>query len=606
MSCPRCQSEPAAEATRARQGCGWPRGGWRRVGRLTALLALLPGVLAALELKVEVEGLAGAEEKNVLALLGVYQEREDKNMSPLRLLALHRRAPEQIRDALAPFGLYRVRIEDSLTPPAQDVGTWVARYRVDPGPPVRIASIDYRITGPGASAFPAEFPLRIGDVLLHADYTKARDSIESIASEQGYLDASMLRHQVLIDPVSYEAKVVFHLETGPQYRLGKVRFEQDLLADAFLQRFVPFEPGAVYDSDELLELQGRLLGMEYFRRVEIDPQKQLADADREVPIIVIAERNKANRYRVGLGFATDVGPRLTLDYRRRYIGRHGHRLKAETSISPSVQTINMEYNIPVGDPVRDSIVIKPQYGLYDTETRQGSMLKVQAAWSRVGPSGWRRDIGLDYQYEDFEVSDQENSDFNGLVPNIAWSRLVADDPINTRNGYRIKALIQGTAGGVLSSDASWLSGSLSAKWIKSFGDSYRLVTRADLGATWADSLEDVPASKRFFAGGDNSIRGWGFDVLGPTDPDTGKTLGGRYLAVGSLELQRHIRGKWSASAFTDFGNAFDPDYDAKWEQSAGLGLNYQTPLGRVRLNLAYAFTKDEPGLRLHFLIGPDL
>ncbi|WP_328986091.1 autotransporter assembly complex protein TamA [Thiorhodovibrio winogradskyi] len=568
----------------------------------------LPGAAVALALQVEVTGLSGEQEKNVLAMLGIHHEREDKDISPLRLMALHRQAPEQIRTALAPFGLYRVSIQDSLTPPATDDGTWVARYKIDPGPPVRIASIDYQVTGPGASAgvFPDAFPLQVGDVLLHANYTKARDSIESIASQQGYLDAAMTRHQVLVDLVAYQARVVFHLDTGPRYYLGKVSFEQDLLADDFLQRYVPFGPGDVYDPGELLELQGRLLGTEYFQRVEINPRKQDAGVDREVPITVIAERNKANRYRVGLGFATDVGPRLTLDYRRRYIGRRGHKLKAEASLSTSIQTIYTEYSIPVGDPMRDSLVIKPQFGLYDTATRQGSMFKLQTSWSHVGPSGWRRDIGLDYQYEDFEVSDQEDSDFNGLVPNIAWSRIVADDPINTRNGYRVKALIQSTVGGVLSTDASWLSGSLNAKWIKSFGERYRFLTRADLGAIWAAHLDDVPASKRFFAGGDNSIRGWGYDVLGPIDPVTKKTLGGRYLAVGSLELQRRIKGKWSATVFTDFGNAFDPEYDAEWEQSAGLGVNYQTPLGQVRVNVAYAFTKNDPGVRLHLVIGPDL
>ncbi|EIC20006.1 autotransporter assembly complex protein TamA [Thiorhodovibrio frisius] len=575
---------------------------------LLVLALWLPGAAVALELKVEVTGLRGEQEKNVLALLGIYQERADKDISALRLLALHRRAPEQIRKALAPFGLYRVSIQDTLTEPATDGGTWVASYKIDPGPAVRIASIDYQITGPGASAgvFPDAFPMQVGEVLLDSNYTKARDSIETIASEQGYLDATMTRHQVLVNLDSYEARVFFHLDTGPRYYFGQVSFEQDLLAPDFLQRFVPFESGAVYDPDDLLELQGRLLGSEYYQSVEINPHKQLASADREVPITVIAKRNKANRYRVGLGYGTDVGPRLTLDYRRRYIGRHGHTLNAEISLSAVIQTIFAEYDIPVGDPLRDSLVIKPQYGIYDTATRQGTMFNLQTAWSHVGRSGWRRDIGLNYQYEDFEVSDVEDSNFNGLVPSIAWSKIVADDPINTRNGYRVKALIQGTVGGVMSTGASWLTGSLNAKWIKSFGERYRFLTRADLGATWAANLEDVPAGQRFFAGGDTSIRGWAFDVLGPIDPVTDQTLGGRYLAVGSLELQRQIKGKWSASVFTDFGNAFDPEYDAEWEQSAGLGLNYQTPLGQVRFYAAYAFTKPDPGVRLHLMIGPDL
>jgi hypothetical protein len=86
---------------------------------LAALLLLLAAQQAyALKLEVEVEGLEGEYEQNVLALLGIYQEREDDTITPLRLEALHRRAPEQIVEALAPFGLYRVQVEDSLSRPA--------------------------------------------------------------------------------------------------------------------------------------------------------------------------------------------------------------------------------------------------------------------------------------------------------------------------------------------------------------------------------------------------------------------------------------------------------------------------------------------------------
>jgi len=165
----------------------------------------------------------------------------------------------------------------------------------------------------------------------------------------------------------------------------------------------------------------------------------------------------------------------------------------------------------------------------------------------------------------------------------------------------------------LISESSFLSGELQLKWVHRFTPQYRLITRADLGATLADSVDDLPASRRFYAGGDNSIRGWGFDALGPNDPQTDKTVGGRYLAVGSLELERHIKGAWSAAVFTDFGNAFDPDYEQSFAQSVGLGLRWASPIGQVRFDLAFALTTergdDEDGLppaRLHLVIGPDL
>jgi translocation and assembly module TamA len=579
----------------------------RRSLPVAAVLLLAPVLALAVNLSVEVTGLEGKERNNVLALLGLYQERSDQTMSPARLRALYRRAPEQIREALAPFGFYRVEIDSSLAEPESEAGEWRARFAIDPGEPVKIGRIDYRITGPGADnpRFPKQFPMQVGDPLIHADYEKAKSGILNVASEEGYIFANLARHQVLIDPVAYEAIVEFHLETGEQYYLGQVRFDQDLFSDAFLDEYVNFEPGVVYNPERLLGLQGRLIATEYFDNVEIQPLQDQAGPDREVPIEVIASANKPNVYRVGAGFATDVGPRFNLDYRRRYIGRHGHNAKAEIEISQIEQSLLAEYRIPFRDPVRDYILIRPEYYAFDTASREGDLIKLSVAHSVQTKRGWRRIIGVDYRYEDYSVASTDDDSFNGLVPNISWSKVEADDPINTRNGFRIKAYIQGTAEDLLSG-SNWLSGELDYKLIKSLGENMRFIGRTELGAIWASSVEDVPASQRFFAGGDNSIRGWAFDVLGPNDPINNETIGGRFLAVGSLELERRIVGNWGGAVFTDFGNAFDPEYAEDWEQSVGVGVRYSTPIGPVRVDLAYALTKDPGGFRLHFSLGPDL
>jgi translocation and assembly module TamA len=555
---------------------------------------------------VRVTGLEGEWEQNALALLGIYQEREDEALTVPRLRALHRRAPDQIRDALAPFGLYRVEVQADLQEPPTPEGAWIAEYRVSPGEPVKIGRVDYGITGPGADdpAFPKTFPMKPGDVLLHADYERARDQIRSIASKQGYLDAELVQHQVLIDPIAYEAIIALHLETGPRYFLGEVSFHQDLLEEDLLRRYLDFEPGAAYDPEILLRLQARLLGTEYYSKVEIVPQKDQAQ-DNVIPILVKAERNKANKYRFGLGYGTDTGPRAILEWRRRYLTRWGHKLKLELNVSEPIQSLTADYRIPVGNPVRDYIIIRPELTAYDTATRQGDVATVQVAHSVVTDGGWRRTAGVDYSYENYTLNEDDSDAINELVPNISWSKTVADDPIYTTDGYRLKYVIQGAVEGLIS-EASYLKGSVRFKWIRGFAEDYRFITRTDLGVTWADSVLDLPASRRFFAGGDNSVRGWGYDALSAVDPETDESVGGRYLAVGSLELERRIKGDWSGAVFTDFGNAFDPDYENKVAVGAGLGVRWRSPIGQIRVDVAYAINRDDPGARLHILLGPDL
>jgi translocation and assembly module TamA len=585
----------------------WCRSCWAASRGLFVLLLILlaPAVLAE-RVEVKVVGLGGEQETNVLALLGIYQERGE-DLSEARLTALHRQAPDDIRDALAPFGFYRVEVKDSLTPPASAGGTWVATYTVDPGPAITIGSVDYRITGPGADnpKFPGEFPLKVGDVLLHSAYEKAKDAVRGVASAEGYLEYHLVAHQVLVDPTTYSAQIRFHLDTGPRFFLGEVTFKQDLLADTFLQRFVRFKSGDVYNPDRLLNLQGRLLGTEYFDKVEIVPLLDQASEDHVVPIEVTATPNNANKYRVGVGYNTDVGPRFSMDYRRRYIGPYGDKLRADLVVSEALQSLSAEYRIPIGNPTRDYIYIRPELNAYDTVSSQGSLYKIEVAHSVVIAKGVRRTIGIDYRYEDYTVSETDRGVTNELVPYLSLTKTQADDPIYTTDGYRLKISLQGSVEGLVS-QASYLRGLATGKWIKTFAKDYRFLARADLGATWADNVLDLPASRRFYAGGDNSIRGWGFDALGPNDPVTDDTVGGRFLAVGSVELERRLWGDWSAVVFTDFGNALDPDYAQEFEQSVGTGIHWRTPVGQVRVEVAYAITKDPAGFRLHLILGPDL
>ncbi|RKT42800.1 autotransporter secretion outer membrane protein TamA [Thiocapsa rosea] len=577
-------------------------------------LLLVSGNAAAMKLDVKVTGLAGEQETNVLALLSIHQERTEADLTPARVEALHRLAPDQIRDALAPFGLYQVEVTDRLEVPTDPNGTWIATYAVVPGPAVKIGRVDYAVIGEGADdpAFPKTFPMQVGDVLLHAKYEAAKSDLRSRASSGGYLDYTLVRHRVLVDLVAYEAIVEFELETGPRYYLGKVSFKQDLLNDKFLRSFVNFEPGVVYDPNLLLSLQGRLLGTEYFSDVEIVPRKDATGDDTLVPIEIVATRNKRDKYRIGAGFTTDTGPRVSADWRRRYVNQWGHNFRTELQLSPVLSQWSFDYRIPIQDPTRDYIIIKPQSTWSNVKTQKGWLNSLQVAHSTLTPSNWRRTVGIDYLYEDYEISDIQTGITSELAPNISWSKTVADDPINTKRGYRIRYGLLGAVEGVVS-NATYLSAALQFKWIHGFAEKYRFITRADLGATLADDLTELPASRRFFTGGDNTIRGWGYNTLGPTEPFNDDTVGGRFLGVGSLELERTIRGPWSAAVFTDFGNAFDPDYENKFQQSVGFGVRWASPIGQVRVDLALPYTQDNyefgdgwPPARLVFVIGPDL
>jgi translocation and assembly module TamA len=149
---------------------------------------------------------------------------------------------------------------------------------------------------------------------------------------------------------------------------------------------------------------------------------------------------------------------------------------------------------------------------------------------------------------------------------------------------------------------------LSGVVIRQFWQPGRIIARGDFGYTAVDLLHgefnDLPPSIRFFAGGDRSVRGYDYHVLGPTNAQN-LVIGGKNLLVGSLEYEHRLLEKWSVATFYDVGNAFN-DFSEPIKHSVGIGLRWQSPVGLIRVDVATALKEEGNPIRLHVMVGPDL
>jgi translocation and assembly module TamA len=237
----------------------------------------------------------------------------------------------------------------------------------------------------------------------------------------------------------------------------------------------------------------------------------------------------------------------------------------------------------------------------ETDTHTSDTFKFGAQKLQMR-GGWNETVSITYQFESFDVAGVENTS-NLLMPGITYWKSVGDTPIYTTNGYRLSLSLRGAVKGVLSGQ-SFLQALTAGKYIHTVGTNGRLIGRAELGATYVPEFNELPASIRFFAGGDNSIRGFDLQSLGPTNPE-GSVIGGKYLSIGSIEYEHRLFDKWSAAVFADAGNAYD-DFSDTFVYSAGMGMRWQTPVGLIRVDFAFGVSEDPVPFRLHINVGPDL
>ena len=555
-----------------------------------------------LEIEIDIEGWDRRLEGNIRSFLSIEQEQERESLTASRLRFLHARAEKEIRNALRPFGYFKPQINAQLQ---QNGQKFRAIYQVKPGPLIHLRQVEFQIQGEGKDdpLIAYDFPLVEGDVLDQVSYEKAKQSLLSQVVELGYIDARYSVHQVRVDMDHYQASIILQLDTGKPYRFGEIRVTQDFMDAEFLARYPDFKPGDPFSHEKLLTLQSNLIDSEYFSQVDVLTLREQTEGD-QVPIEVVLSPSKRARYRIGLGYSTDTGPRISLDWHRRRIGQNGHHMLTEMRLSEANKTIKSEYVIPLERPAKDSLSAAVTLENFTTDSRTGDIALLNVTKTKALDNDWRRSLGLDYSYERFLVGDQKDRAVL-LVPNVLWSRIKSDEQRITQRGHRMEIRIEGAADQILSS-ISYLQLFNNNKLIYGFSDGdWRLLARTRLGATLTDDLLELPASKRFFAGGDNTVRGYLLDELGPKN-ENGEVIGGRYLAVVSVELERHVSGNWSAALFYDAGNAFDPDYASEVESSAGFGVRWHSPVGPVRFDLAFRINADDPGGRLHVVVGPQL
>ena len=156
----------------------------------------------------------------------------------------------------------------------------------------------------------------------------------------------------------------------------------------------------------------------------------------------------------------------------------------------------------------------------------------------------------------------------------------------------------------LGSDARFLQLRAQGKFIQPIAEQGRLLLRGEAGFSQVSELSSLPASLRFFTGGDQSVRGYSYNSLAPRDSN-GKIVGGEQLLVGSMEYERRIKGEWSAAVFYDRGNAID-HWTEKLKAGAGFGVRWKSPVGQVRVDLAWALSDPGRPFHFHLVIGPDL
>jgi translocation and assembly module TamA len=616
------------------------------------LLCLLAGPLAhAASVTVDVRGVSNEVRDNVLAFLSFERfRRGGMDLNADTVERLHNRVEREVDAALRPFGYYEPKVESTVT--QQGRGDWRVVIDITPGTPVLLDRVDVRVEGPGESdplfrRILDNLPLHRGDRLSHAAYDAVKADLQRTAATFGYLDARLIRNELVVDPPNHKANIALELETGERYRFGATAIEQHVVNPNLVRRFLRYREGDYYDLTQVLRTQFALDDAGYFANLEVTPQ----DPDRQaltVPVKIRADPARRHRYSVAGGWATDTGIRGTFGYEDRRINSLGHSLSVSVQAS-QVQKyfVLSRYRIPVGDPAVENISLNAfvqQQTLADvtaiTQSAGVSFTDVTGGWQHVWQLNGVHTISDNKDPTVVNVNQSRSDEL--IVPELNLARVPTGflgEPLFERPFYAtIKA-----SHSALGSQADFIQVHLQAIRVFNLVPKWHLLMRGEIGTTFVKDFNDLPAEYRFFAGGDNSVRGFAYNELSPLEgpqcqtnsagqvvltpngscePKPGYYLrtGGKDVLTGTVEVIRELPRNLGVAAFFDYGNAFNSFHKPEClpgampgtticppfiQYSVGVGLRVRLPVMTLGVDIAQPLSTNA-GPRLHINFSPKL
>lgn len=362
------------------------------------------------------------------------------------------------------------------------------------------------------------------------------------------------------------------------------------------------------------------------KETEAEHLKTLAREEKRIPVIVTLNADQLNSLETGLGYGTDTGVRLRSQYRRAIVNRYGHSFDANLEVSQIRQAIDGRYNIPYKHPLNDYISLVGGYEREDRDNVGPDMsLVIESAVlgaDRIvkgAQMDWQHIFGVRYRLDRVTqqgVIDNSNIPDAFLIPGAQpeqesllvgyeVSKTLTDQRLNPSRGFKQTYKLELGSSSLLS-DTDMAIINSNWKGLYSFGenDNYQIVGGANLGYIFAKDFTKVPYNLRYFAGGDQSMRGFDYKSLSPME--YGYKVGGQALAVGTAEFNYQFKEGWRAAVFSDFGNAYDKTFSNETEYSVGVGLRWRSPIGPIRIDVASGISQEGSPIRLHFFIGSQL
>ncbi|MGH1403704.1 MAG: autotransporter assembly complex protein TamA [Alphaproteobacteria bacterium] len=458
-------------------------------------------------------------------------------------------------------------------------------YKVILGEPVYIG----RVTASPKKykAYLTDASIQKGDILDASRVFKSQDALYRALQEDSCALHLAVDHKVFLDTQSRKASLEFLVDKGEDVALGSVVFVGTETVDpVYLQNFIPWEIGACFRRKNVETLRQNVLKTGLFERVDISlPQAGDVQKGDEIPVTVILEDRPQRSIRAGISYYTDEGPGAVFGWEHRNFWGEAEKVNIDLTLSALEQSLDFAMDKPFFWRHDQSLVLGATIGREDNDAYSQLEISANAALQRQFSKRLSGHGGLAFILNRIEEdNDDEEENYALLSPFASLNYDSRNHPLDPHHGWLLRTTVRPYFDVIGQADP-FLKLRASAQSYLEIHKSVVFAGRFVLGSISGGSTDNIPASERFYAGGGGSVRGFGYQEIGPFED--GDPLGGRSLAEGSFEARLKLSDTIGIVGFVDAGHVSDqtfPDFGVL-SVGAGVGVRYYTDFGPLRFDV---------------------
>jgi translocation and assembly module TamA len=526
-----------------------------------------------------------------------------------QLAARAREDQELLRQLLDVYGYYDAQIIRTVAgnrPEQEDADrTPSVRFDIIPGARFRFGTVDLGELDQAADGakLRSAFGINTGDPMSSDAIVQEQADLDQALGETGYAFAEINAPGLVIDHARTEGDLTMIVLPKGKYVFGNVVSElPEFLSSKHLGMIARFDAGDTYQRSLALDLRRAITATGLVSNVMVTPRTVTppsGDAPGVVEMDVSLTKAPLRTITGAIGYGTEAGFRVAGNWEHRNLFPSEGSLKVRGIIGTQQQLAGVTFR-KNNFGGRDRILTLDAYGsTVDNNAFDAHTVALVGNYERISNLLFQKPFSWGFGFEVL-ASGERPAAVNGIVEPRQTYFIGAlpvhalldttDDLLDPTKGFRVGGRLSPESSRTEGVQSYYLRSQVDASFYQQINDTVVMATRTRLGSIPGTALDNIAPSRRFYAGGGSSVRGYGFQKIGPQDT-LGEPSGGRSLVEFSIEARIRtglMDGAVSIVPFVDAGSV-GPDAAPDFNQirfGAGVGVRYYTGFGPIRVDVA--------------------